>query len=216
VVLSRPTELARSPGGRGPARAADSRQLRQSAGPGTWAVGSPRRAAPASPWPPPGRQPESATPGLTATAVGGPVMAGVLGLGLGAVVRQRLRQRHRRQRAWWGSQPRPRSSTRNGIAAPPAARPPCASATRRPAAVACRLMRHHHRSGPDRPGRGDGAGGSDRSPAAARRRRGPGGAAGGLLGRRPVGRTGSRTTAGRCGDGRTHRPDGAGHSGGNL
>ena len=44
-----------------------------------------------------------------------------------AVVRHRLRQRQRRQRAWCGSQPRPRSSTRNGTAAAASARPPRAS-----------------------------------------------------------------------------------------
>jgi MFS family permease len=130
-----------------------------------------------------------------------------------AVIRQWLRQRHRRQRAWCGSQPRPRSSTRNGTAAAPSALP-CASATRRPATVECRLMPHRHRSG--RPGCGGGADGPGRPPAAARPWPDPGGTAVGQGERRPVGRTGSRTTAGRCGGGRTHRPDGAGHTGGNV
>jgi hypothetical protein len=133
-----------------------------------------------------------------------------------AVVRHRLRQRQRRQRAWCGSEPRPRSSTRNGTVVPAPARPPHASEGRRSATVACQLTLQHHRSGPGRVWRGGGAGGPGRPPAAARPRPSPGGAAGGPLGRRPAGRTGNRTTAGRCGASRTQpqlEPD---HSGDNA
>ena len=126
-----------------------------------------------------------------------------------AVARQQLRQRHRRQRAWCGSRPRPRSSTRYGpwlLAAAPT-RPPSAVAARRPPARVRRLMLHHHRPDPGRPGRGGGAGGPGRPPAAARPRPGPGGGGCGTRGRRPGYRAGSRGTAAGCaGADRTQRP----------
>ena len=124
-----------------------------------------------------------------------------------AVARHLLRQRHCRQRAWWGSQPRPRSSNRNGAAAAGLVWPPPAWATRRSATVDCRLMRHHHRPRLGRPGRGGGAGGPGRPPVAARPRPGPGGGGCGTRGRRPGYRAGSRGTAAGCvGADRTQRP----------
>jgi hypothetical protein len=133
-----------------------------------------------------------------------------------AVVRQLLRQRHRRHRAWWGSRPRPRSSTRYGpgTAAAPA-RSRSVVAAKRPSVVS-HLMLHHHRRGPGRPGCGGGADEPGRPRAAARLRPGRGGAGCGPGGPRPAGRTGNRTTAGRCGGGRTQRPAGPGHTAGNA
>ena len=82
--------------------------------------GSPSRAAPASPRPPPGHQPRRPRRPGRPRPWAAAWWRACSARAWAAVVRHRLRQRQRRQRAWCGSQPRPRSSTRNGTAAAPA------------------------------------------------------------------------------------------------